>query len=350
MRVINIAALMVLYVLLTCCPSFCASGDSKNINLNVRLFKAVMSDDLRTVKELVRSGANVNTQNAKGSTPIFDAVRYRSVELVRMLISLGATIQISDQYGNTPLLSAAGSHNRCEVIDILLAHGADINAKNHLGDTPLHQTIHGNQIVNAQHLIGKGADVNQRNKKGQTPLMLAATIGDKKFIQLFQKSGARSNYNPGYSIKHSNGDESKIIYKTPNIPQYITFPTGYRKSIQTKRTAKSECEILDWAVNRHILEAYHCFWTEKPQRKWVVLVTDTGSGAYVLQAFIYLSAPNKAAPYELLCVADIGTFSNASTLGGAYINPKKKTLIMHNSDGKTIKTVKLPDFDKWVHL
>ncbi|KAL7296050.1 hypothetical protein TKK_0010604 [Trichogramma kaykai] len=100
------------------------------------LHLALIYDRRRVFELLLRSGADPNLANAKGSTPLHD------------------------ESGKTPLhLAVAEGH--CHVIEALLRRGADPNATDADGLTPLH-------IICQQSKLDY-----QEDKKGRTPLQLA---------------------------------------------------------------------------------------------------------------------------------------------------------------------------------
>jgi hypothetical protein len=66
------------------------------------LMRAVVRDDLETVKTLLDHGADINVRNHSGETPLHAAVRAESPEVVRELLNRGAAVEIADVRGRTP--------------------------------------------------------------------------------------------------------------------------------------------------------------------------------------------------------------------------------------------------------
>lgn len=67
---------------------------------------AVALNDVRTVKVLVREGADLNHGNRDGTTPIMLAAQLQHVEMIVELLALGASLQAVDNQGYSPLAYA----------------------------------------------------------------------------------------------------------------------------------------------------------------------------------------------------------------------------------------------------
>ena len=165
------------------------------------LFKKVMRNDIKAVKELIASGTDINQQNKTyGHTPLIIACDYNYVDLAKLLISEGADINIRGEDGSTALI-AAGSNSQ-ELVEILISKGADIKAKMVNGTGVFTQCINGILMERvsmqlAEILLAKGADVDESattgDAAGYTPLMAAARNNKLELVTFLIKNGANVN-------------------------------------------------------------------------------------------------------------------------------------------------------------
>jgi ankyrin repeat protein len=158
---------------------------------------------LQFVRELVKRGANINLQLAKGTprlpntssridcegaTPFLLAADRADVPLMRLLIELGADPKLPNFTKTTPLMAAAGlgttepleeageEPEALEAVKLLLDLGADINAVDDNGDTAMHGAAYGAYPTVVNLLAQRGADPQiwkEKNKFGRTPLFIA---------------------------------------------------------------------------------------------------------------------------------------------------------------------------------
>jgi hypothetical protein len=100
------------------------------------LHSAAYDGDVKRVKELLKKGADPNTQSEDGDTPLHVAASKGHFDVVKLLLEHGADPNIQDEYGLTPLHDAA-SMGHVDVVRLLLEHGADPSIRNRDGKTPL---------------------------------------------------------------------------------------------------------------------------------------------------------------------------------------------------------------------
>jgi len=98
---------------------------------------AVISGDLKSVKELIASGADINQKEpASGSSPLLTAALFGHTEIARALLDAGAEINFRNNDGSTALHTAAFLGNT-EIVKLLLERGADKTILNNGGSTAL---------------------------------------------------------------------------------------------------------------------------------------------------------------------------------------------------------------------
>ena len=71
------------------------SFESKGIDL----FKAIINDDEKLVKKLIRFNVDINIQDMEGRTPIFYAANHDFMSIVEILIKAGADWNIINNKG-----------------------------------------------------------------------------------------------------------------------------------------------------------------------------------------------------------------------------------------------------------
>ena len=102
------------------------------------LHYAALCGTLEGVRELLRSGHDINEFDQFGKTPLHYAADEERLEIVQQLIESGADVNAADErtIGNTPLGNVAG---RCsyELATILLEAGADPNVPGWMQITPV---------------------------------------------------------------------------------------------------------------------------------------------------------------------------------------------------------------------
>src|SRR5829696_8022719 len=79
------------------------------------LTKAVKSENLQTVRTLIKQGADVNVKAGDGSTPLLQAVDYSNLEIAGALVAAKARLYIPNDFGVTPLLHASRTGNAAMV-------------------------------------------------------------------------------------------------------------------------------------------------------------------------------------------------------------------------------------------
>jgi ankyrin repeat protein len=88
------------------------------------LFNAVKTGDLTTVKQLIESGADVNTSNAFNENLLFIAAHYGEIKIVHYLLSKNANLQQTNT-GNMNALHTSCIRGHLEVVKILCEAGLD---------------------------------------------------------------------------------------------------------------------------------------------------------------------------------------------------------------------------------
>ena len=148
-----------------------------NLQKNMQLMAAVLSDSISTVETLLDNGADANTVGgAKGSTPLIEAAAYGHVKMASLLLKHNADANARDKRGVTALAVAAANGNT-EYASLLTHNGVEIDVRTDDGLTPLMFAVTNGFEDTARTLIEKRSDINAAEKSGFTPLMSAALQG-----------------------------------------------------------------------------------------------------------------------------------------------------------------------------
>jgi len=156
---------------------------------------AAQTGDLDVVRELLRSGADVNAAQGDGMTALHWAAYRGDIDMIDVLVYAGSNLEaVTRVAGYTPLLVAARTgHGDAAVL--LVDAGANPNVTTSTGVTPLHLAAGAGQTQAVDALIAAGADVDAtENAYGQTPLVFAADEGRTDAIRALIAAGATVNH------------------------------------------------------------------------------------------------------------------------------------------------------------
>ena len=177
-----------------------------NIGSGSVLGHAIDANDLGTVKFLVNQGADINA--AKPLTPLQEAAVSGYTEIAGFLIKKGAKMKGSPVLDRAPPLELAAIMGRWEVFKLLIKNGADIyNTSSDVSRSMLHSASKGGNPQIISYLIDKGIDVNATNQNGEIPLhnLLKNDSINEESIQILIENGA----NP--EIEDNNGKTPRDI-------------------------------------------------------------------------------------------------------------------------------------------
>ncbi|MFB3895748.1 MAG: ankyrin repeat domain-containing protein [bacterium] len=187
------------------------------------LMEAVSQQDLKTVKQILAKGVEVNAHdNISGATALMSA----DTAAIPLLLAYGANINAKDNSGATALMRAA-SKGDFDIVDLLITHGADIHAQDNNGETALtyalmqYNTVDTDIIkiiklllspsvklyekdhsynsvipyalakpVIAKILFTAGVDPNTKNSFGETGLFIAVHVDSTEAVNTLLQHGA----------------------------------------------------------------------------------------------------------------------------------------------------------------
>ncbi len=171
------------------------------------LMNAAAIGSLDAMKLLIERGAEVNAQNAFGSTALMWSAR--DAQKVRFLLAHGADVNKATKTGRTALTIAALSNPSAETVHMLLERGADPSLVDNLGNNAFLSALKGNDAATIRLLADSPGDVNRADPLGETPLMREAAMRNIEAVKLLLEKGAecKTQRRPGDSprLKVKNG-------------------------------------------------------------------------------------------------------------------------------------------------
>lgn len=172
-----------------------AGADVNVGNGETPLMEAVSKEDVRLVKLLLASGANVNFHDDDGNSAYSNAAALGNVELKQILVNsgvdrTGGIARYGKLWGEHAFFQAAAD-GRVDVVEAMISTGlASVNMANGHKVTAL---MRANDEVMVDTLLLAGADVNLRDDRGFTALMWAVEKGDADIVKALIKAGADVN-------------------------------------------------------------------------------------------------------------------------------------------------------------
>ena len=178
-----------------------------------------------------------------------EAIRSRDLERVRELIRSGANVNARQGYSEGSLLHLAIQEGYKDIALALLEVGADIHAKDITGRTALHYAWRSEEVVQA--LIDRGSRVNERDKFGYTPLMVA--VGRDKISLCLLRAGASCE-----GLEQSRVDD--LLYSAWEKRDLSAIKTLFSNGYSGRILSTKEQEVLLHQANSkdvHTIVAYN---------------------------------------------------------------------------------------------
>ena len=165
--------------------------NTTNVKNDTAVLWASRGNNIDTVRNLIRLGANLNHQNDKGSTPLYWGCRYGLTDMVRILLKEGnADVHQQRKLGLVSPILLASALGYLEITKLLLDYGALVNLTIQSGFCPLHHAAAEGNVDVIQLLLERGANINLSNGFGDTAIILAAKNQHREALSLLAYSGA----------------------------------------------------------------------------------------------------------------------------------------------------------------
>jgi ankyrin repeat protein len=201
------------FVTSVCTIFLAASVGTAAAQTDVRLVRAVKTQQSASARTLIRQRVDVNAPDVDGATALQWAAHWNNLEIVKALLAAGAKPNAANRYGVTPLHEAA-TIGSAAVVNALLRAGAQASAVYGEGETPLMLAARSGNLESVKLLLEAGADVNAAEKfRGQTALMLAATENHAPVVKALLGAGATPNTRTvEYTFQKLTGGAGGIIH------------------------------------------------------------------------------------------------------------------------------------------
>ncbi len=166
------------------------------LNLNKELFKAINSNDLKQVQELIKKGAKADAttdlHSFFGSTTNWSTLHasasIKSFAITQFLISKGADVNKRNSAGFTPIYFAIGTDNK-QIVKLLIKHGAKVDVQSDYGVSPLHVSAYNGNVEMAKFLLKNGARLDVKMNNDWYPIHYAWLRNKPNMVIFFINQG-----------------------------------------------------------------------------------------------------------------------------------------------------------------
>lgn len=162
--------------------------DKQDSDGNTALMRAVKASDMKTISDLLASGADASRRDIHGESPLSYAVCCNLNETVQLLRAGGVERLAVDAASGEVLIVTAGFKGALGTILDLLDSGVPIDAIDANGDTAFTAAETHPGVVRV--LAKCGANVSHRNPDGNTAYMNAAAFNRVLMMQTLKDLGA----------------------------------------------------------------------------------------------------------------------------------------------------------------
>ena len=177
-----------------------ANDPSDIVSNDMSLWRCLGKRDIARMRELIKSGHDVNIPNITGRSLLQECIQLRIIHVIPHLCASQIHIDHHDSAGRTALfysLTCPDIHlvhgERISVFEYLVSKGAEFNVRDYFGRSVLHEWQHVPDGLNhgpSLAMVLKHIDINSTDHKGQTPLHLAVLNNNITSVRQLLKHGA----------------------------------------------------------------------------------------------------------------------------------------------------------------
>jgi ankyrin repeat protein len=173
-----------------------APVEGKRIKSSHSLMTCAFDGNLEEVLDLLREGANVNSQQGDGITALFFASQEGHLEVVLALLQHNEVdVNLTRDTGATALYTAS-QNGHVDIVQALLQHGkVDVNLRFHTGSTALYVACQNGHVKVVRALLQHDkVDVNLQCTDGSTAFDVARTKKNHDIVRLLKEHVERKNH------------------------------------------------------------------------------------------------------------------------------------------------------------
>lgn len=201
-----------------------ADNKLKNIK-KYPIFKAILNDRPKTLKELVKMGASLNDTDIYGRTPLMYAIIHKKQDMVETLINAGADMNIKDKKSNWTALDYAIYTRQEDIAEMMIQAGFDVHTRSGIYQwTPLMRASASGLEKTVRCLLDHKANINATDDTmNETALMCAVYTKRTDIVKLLIEAGAKMDIRNragrcvvdiAYDLSRNTYEEDvKIIYR-----------------------------------------------------------------------------------------------------------------------------------------
>lgn len=205
----------------------------------------------RSLKIVLRQGANINELDSDNRTPLTYAIWNRHLSVVRRLVEAGAWVDVPDVLGATPTSYAITSGN-LQIRTLVVRGNASRDAKYKEGEKLLlSATKYGHTHVVRVLLEAKETNLNLKDAEGWTPLMWAINYRHSGVVKLLLEHKAdvdirdRAGMTPlHFATRYGQFEVARVILQTGRADVNIQDLTGLTPLHQVARWKQNDIAQL----------------------------------------------------------------------------------------------------------
>ncbi|CAK1354609.1 Ankyrin-1 [Cercospora beticola] len=163
-------------------------GDLRRTPLHI----AAHLNHVQSLAVLLKNGAELSTEDAKGDTALHLAAWAGNVEALSLLLTHSDEVDFLSGRDGYSALWCAISASQIDAARLLLKHGARVSLRSASGGglLPLHQAAVTGQNAMCELLLDRGAQVDCLDDSENTPLHYAAAAGSVASVKVLLRAGA----------------------------------------------------------------------------------------------------------------------------------------------------------------
>ena len=204
------------------------------------LHDAAATGDLKTVKRLLSTGIDIDSQKETTGTALCAAARCGRVDVLQLLLDSGANVNIAVAgiYDGNALRAAALNRDHI-CVKMLLDHGADVNAQDDYLGNALHAAAFSGSDICVKMLLDHGADINAQSHRYGNALQAAARSGNELSVKILLDHGADVNHRGG---SYDNAVQAAAEFAHENLIK-ILIDYGADVNVQSGRGSPLQAAV-----------------------------------------------------------------------------------------------------------